>query len=210
MLSTNRERLRFRRLVPMLMKNSHDLTRLLVRWREGEPRAAEELWTRANGELRRLAAHYMRSERRDHTLQATALVNELFLRFFTSQPVQCQDRVHFFALAGQQIRHILVNHARDRQAMKRGGRRVRLSLSELNGLGRQMEPDVLDLELALQKLEQLDSRAAQAVELRFFGGLTEAEAAEVLGVSPATLKRDWEFARVWLLRELSRPDEANR
>lgn len=188
------------------MQNPHDLTGLLVRWRDGEPKAAEELWTRANDELRRLAAHYMRSERRDHTLQATALVNEVFLRFFSSRPVPCEDRVHFFALAGRQIRHILVNHARDRQAMKRGGRRVRLSLSELDGLGRAMEPELLDVELALQKLEQLDSRAAQAVELRFFAGLTEAEAAEVLGVSPATLKRDWEFARVWLLRELSRPE----
>src|SRR5688572_4041973 len=188
------------------MQKSHDLTGLLVLWRNGEPQAADELWTRANDELRRLAAHYMRSERRDHTLQATALVNEVFLRFFTSQPIQWQDRAHFFALAGRQMRHILVNHARDRQAMKRGGRRVRLSLSELNGLGRPMEPDVLEVELALQKLEELDSRAAQAVELRFFGGLTEAEAAEVLGVSTATLKRDWDFARVWLLRELSVPE----
>ena len=188
------------------MQNPHKLTGLLVRWRAGDPLAGEELWASANDELRRLAAHYLRSERRDHSLQATALVNEVFLKFFSSQPVHCQDRAHFFALAGRQIRHILVNHARDRQAMKRGGRRVRLSLSELDGLGRAMEPELLDVDLALQKLEQLDSRAAQAVELRFFGGLTEAEAAQVLDISPATLKRDWEFARVWLLRELSRPE----
>lgn len=187
------------------MQKPHNLTGLLARWREGEPQAAEELWTRTNDELRRLAAHYMRNERRDHTLQATALVNEVYLRFFSARPITLQDRAHFFALAGRQIRQILLNYARDRQAAKRGGRRVRLSLSELNGLGQPMEPQVLDVELALQKLEQLDARAARTVELRFFSGLTEAEASEVLGVSIATLKRDWEFARVWLLRELSRP-----
>src|ERR1044072_6942210 len=147
------------------MGNSDELTRLLTRWRDGDPQAADEPWTRANDELRRLAAHYMRGERRDHTLQATALVNEVYLRFFASKPIQCQDRVHFFALAGRQIRHILVNHARDHQALKRGGHRVRLSLSALDGLGLRMEPDVLDVELALEKLEKLDSRAAQAVEL---------------------------------------------
>ena len=187
------------------MEKAHNLTGLLARWREGEPQAAEELWTRTNDELRRLAAHYMRNERRDHTLQATALVNEVYLRFFSAKPIPLHDRAHFFALAGKQIRQILLNYARDRQAAKRGGRRVKLSLNELNGLGHAMEPQVLEVELALQKLEQLDARAARAVELRFFSGLTEAEVSEMLGVSIATVKRDWEFARVWLLRELSRP-----
>lgn len=153
-------------------------------------------------ELRRLAAHYMRQERPDHTLQATALVHELYLRLFQSEPVEWQNRAHFFAVAAQALRRILVNHARDRQAQKRGGKQVRLSLTDVNGLAEPAEHDLLEIEEALARLEQLDPRAARVVELRFFAGLTEAEAAEALGVSVATLKRDWAFGRAWLLRHL--------
>jgi RNA polymerase sigma factor (TIGR02999 family) len=181
---------------------SQSITALLMGWRQGDQRAAEQLMTTVYDELRRLAAHYMRSERPDHTLEATALVHEMYLKLFGSEPVQWQNRAHFFAVAAQQLRRVLVNHARDRHAQKRGGRRVKLSLSHANGLAQPREQDLLDLEDALERLEQVDARAARVIELRFFAGLREEEAAEVLGVSVATLKRDWTFGRAWLLRHL--------
>jgi RNA polymerase sigma factor (TIGR02999 family) len=181
------------------------LTELLLGWREGDRQAADRLMTVLYDELRRLAGHYMRQERSDHTLQATALVHELYLRLFASEKIEWQNRAHFFAVAAQQLRRILVNHARDRQAQKRGGKRVRLSLTEVNGLAEPSDEDLLDLEDALTKLEAIDSRAAQVVELRFFAGLQENEAAEVLNVSVPTVKRDWQFARAWLIRHMKRP-----
>jgi RNA polymerase sigma factor (TIGR02999 family) len=153
-------------------------------------------------ELRRLAAYHMRGERPDHTLQPTALVHEVFLRLFQGEPAQWQNRTHFFAIAGQQLRRVLVNHARDRRAEKRGGRRIKLTLSHAEGAAQSHEQDLLELDDALNKLEQFDARAARVIELRFFAGLTEAETAEALGVSVATLKRDWAFGRAWLLRHL--------
>ena len=154
-------------------------------------------------ELRRLAAYYMQRERSNHTLQPTALVHEMYLRLFQGEGVQSQSRTHFFAIAAQVLRRVLVNYARDRQAEKRGGKQIRLSLTEVNGLAAPSEHDVLAIDEALRRLEQVDERAARVVELRFFAGLTEAEAAETLGVSTATLKRDWSFGRAWLLRHLS-------
>jgi RNA polymerase sigma factor (TIGR02999 family) len=122
----------------------------------------------------------------------------LYFRLSASKAVDWQNRAHFFAVAAQQLRRILVNYARDRQALKRGGKQVKLALSEVNGLARPREQDVLDVDEALTRLATLDERAARVVELRFFGGLTEKAAAEALGISVATLKRDWTFARAWL------------
>ena len=178
------------------------VTTLLVSWREGDQGAAEKLIETVYQELRRLAGRYMREERADHTLQPTALVHEMVLRLFESQPVQWQNRAHFFAVAAQQLRRILVNHARDRQAGKRGGKRIKLTLSYVNGLSQSREQDLLELNDALDRLEQFEPRAARVIELRFFAGLTESEIAEALGVSLATLKRDWAFGRAWLLRHL--------
>ena len=178
------------------------VTTLLASWREGDQQAAGKLVETVYHELRRLAGHYMREERADHTLQPTALVHEMFLRLFESQPVQWQNRAHFFAIAAQQLRRILVNHARDRQADKRGGKRVKVTLSFVNGLAQSREQDLLELNDALDRLEQFDPRAARVIELRFFAGLTEPEIAEALGISLATLKRDWAFGRAWLLRRL--------
>lgn len=176
---------------------------LLKKWRAGDKSAADELMVRVYSELRRLAAQHLRAERSDQTLSATALVNEMYLRLSASEPVNWQNRVHFFAVAAQQIRRILVNYARDRQAQKRGGKQVKLSLSVVNGLEASRDQDLLDLEEALTELGTMDDRAARVVELRFFGGLTEREAAEVLGISVATLKRDWDFARAWLISRLT-------
>jgi RNA polymerase sigma factor (TIGR02999 family) len=178
------------------------VTILLANWRDGDPSAAEKLIAAVYNELRRIAGYYMRSERADHTLQPTALVHEMFLKLSNNEPVTWQNRAHFFAVAAQQLRHILVNHARDRQAEKRGGKRVKLTLSYVNGLSQTREQDVLELNEALERLERFEPRAARVVELRFFAGLTEAEAAEALGISVASLKRDWAFARAWLLRQL--------
>ena len=152
--------------------------------------------------LRRLAQRYMQQERVGHTLQATALVHETYLRIFGSKPVQWQNRAHFFAVAARQMRRILVDHARAAHAGKRGGCRVKLSLEDVPGLSQERDEDLLILEEALKRLESLDPRAARVVELRYFGGLTEKEAAEVLKISLATLKRDWEFARAWLFEQL--------
>jgi RNA polymerase sigma factor (TIGR02999 family) len=187
------------------------LTRLLVEWRNGNQEAAGKLFEAAYQELRRLAAWHLQGERPGHTLQPTALVNELYIKLFTGESVDWQNRAHFFAVAAQQMRRLLIDHARARMAAKRGGGDVRLSLSEIDGLTAAREEDLIELDLALRRLGELDERSASVVELRFFGGLTEKEAAEVLGISVATLKRDWDLARAWLTAELSmhksgRPD----
>lgn len=178
------------------------MTTLLEYWRAGDQKAADQLMSVVYDEMRRMARHYIRLERPGHTLQATALVHELYLKLFRSDPIEWKDRAHFYAVAAQALRRILVNHARDREAGKRGGKQVRLSLTEVNGLSDPVDHEVLEIEDALVKLEQVDSRAARVVELRFFAGLTEAEAAEALDISVATLKRDWAFGRAWLLRHL--------
>jgi RNA polymerase sigma factor (TIGR02999 family) len=182
------------------------LTQTLVDWRNGDQDAGNRLFTTAYQELRRLAAWHLQRERPGHTMQATALVNELYLKLFGGEPVEWQNRAHFFAVAAQQIRRLLVDHARACQAEKRGAGRVRLSLTEVSGLAVPIEEDLLDLDDALRRLEALDARAARIVELRYFGGLTEPEAAAVAGVSVATVKRDWDFARTWLISQLKPAD----
>ncbi len=186
-----------------MQPDSPNLTLWLHQWREGDHEAANRLFAAAYDELRRLAAWQWQRELPGHTLQPTALVNELYLKLFAGQTVDWQDRAHFFAVAAQQLRRLLIDHARARLAEKREGGRVRLSLTEVSGLEAPREEDLLELDEALNRLESLDPRAARIIELRFFGGLTEKEAAEVLEISVATLKRDWEFARTWLAAQLA-------
>ena len=181
--------------------DSGTFTRLLVEWRNGNQQAADQLFAAAYQELRRLAAWHFQRERPDHTLQPTALVNELYLKLFAGEPVEWQNRAHFFAVAAQQLRRLLIDHARARVAEKRGAGDVQLSLDEASGLAAPRQEDLIELDQALHCLEELDARCARVVELRFFAGLTEREAAEVLGISVATLKRDWDFARAWLITQ---------
>jgi len=176
---------------------------LLMEWQAGSEKAGEELLLHVYAELRRLAAHHMRRESPDHTLTPTALVHELYLRLFTAEPIEWRNRAHFFAVAARQFRHILVDHARMRQADKREGQRIQVTLVDAASSVQTPLHDLLALDEALDRLEELDSRASRIVEIRFFGGLTENEAAEVLGISVATVKRDWKFARTWLLGQLT-------
>lgn len=178
-----------------------DLTELLTNWRRGDREAGNELIQAAYDHLHRLASYYLQQERSDHTLNATALVNELYLKLFSAEPIEWQDRTHFFAVVAQQLRRILVDHARAARAEKRGGARVRVSLTAANQAA-VIDRDILEIDEALTRLEALDPRAAAGVELRFFGGLTEPEIAHTLGISPATLSRDWKVARAWLLTQL--------
>ncbi|SRR5579871_86606 len=183
--------------------DSPKLTLWLSEWRNGDQEAGNRLFAAAYEELRRLAAWQWQRELPGHTLQPTALVSELYLKLFAGQPVDWHGRAHFFAVAAQQLRRLLIDHARARLAEKRDGGRVRLSLTEVSGLEAPREEDLLDLDQALSRLEELDARAARVIELRFFGGLSEKEAAEVLEISVATLKRDWDFARTWLAAQLA-------
>jgi RNA polymerase sigma factor (TIGR02999 family) len=181
---------------------SHNVTELLRAWGSGDEAAGKQLIEVVYKELRRLAAHYLKSERSDHTLQPTALVHELYLKLFGGESVQWQSRGHFLAVAARQLRHIVVDYAKNRHALKRGGPHGKVSLEDVAEVGFVVNDRVLELDRALDRLAQLDGRAAQVVELRYFGGLTEAETGEALGISVATVKRDWEFARTWLLKEI--------
>jgi len=186
-----------------MLPDSEQITTLLLDWRQGNAGARDQLLAVVYNELHALASRYLRSERRDHTLQPTALVNELYLRVFTkAEPITWQNRAHFFAVAAQTLRRILVDHARAYQAGKRGGARVKLSLTAAQGWAKERAEDFVALDEALDRLAQLEPRSAQVVELRFFGGLQENEIAEVLGVSTITVKRDWKVARAWLLSQL--------
>jgi len=187
------------------MADEQDFTVLLSNWRGGSKEAGDELMAAAYERLHALASRQLRQERGDHTLQATALVHELYVKLFSSAPVALNDRAHFFAVAARQLRRILVDHARAVRSEKRGGDRVRVSLTEIQQLPSPIDVDILDLDDALKRLEALDARAAAGVELRFFAGLTESELVAALGVSPVTLYRDWRFARAWLLTELAPP-----
>ncbi|MBI1786680.1 MAG: sigma-70 family RNA polymerase sigma factor [Acidobacteria bacterium] len=180
-----------------------NLTQLLNQAGAGDPKAAARVMELVYGELRRLASHHMRKEKPGHTLQTTALVHEAYLRLAGPNGVRIQNRGHFYALAGQQMRRVLVDHARASRARKRGSGAVAIELAEVHGAGRRnQEVDVLALDQALGELEELDPRAAQVVELRFFGGYTDREVVEALGVSLATVRRDWDFAKAWLFERL--------
>ena len=180
---------------------------MLLAWNRGEPDALDALLPLVHQELRRLAAHYMRRERSCHTLQATALVNEAYLRLIEVQRVQWQNRAHFFAMAARLMRRILVDAARSRGHQKRGGGAPVLSLDEALVVPTEPGKDLVALDEALTALASVDSRKSQVVEMRFFGGLNIDETAEALQVSRDTVKRDWGFAKLWLLRELSGPNK---
>lgn len=184
-----------------------DVTRILKRASAGDESAINRLLPMVYDELRALAESYLQCENPGHTLQATALVHEAYLRLVKQEDVEWQNRAHFFALAAQAIRRILVDHARSRGRAKRGGDRERVTLDEDPALTPDRDLDLIELDAALEKLARLHERQARIVELRFFGGLTLREAAEVLGVSPWTVDGDWSMARAWLRREL-RPDDA--
>jgi RNA polymerase sigma-70 factor (ECF subfamily) len=188
-------------------QNTHRITTLLVGWRGGDLDARDKLITLVYPQLKRVAGRYLRQQRRDHTLQPTALVNELYMSLFGQEPITLQDRNHFFAVAAHQLRRILIDYTRAAHAQKRGGKHVRVTLSDSPGPDGRAD-DVLVLDEALSELESIDPRAAQVVEFRFFAGLKEREAAELLDVSQATVKRDWEFARAWLSKRLAPSDHA--
>ena len=184
-----------------------EVTQLLLAWSQGEQAALDKLIPLVTAELRRLADHYMGGERPDHTLQTTALVNEAYLRLVDSRRVRWQNRAHFFALSAQLMRRILVDFARTRNYQKRAGKAERVPLDEALVMSQERERDLVALDEALKTLAATDPRKSQVVELRFFGGLSVDETAEVLKVSPDTVLRDWRLAKVWLYRELNNSDQ---
>lgn len=181
---------------------SQRVTVLLSAWRNGDQDAQDRLFELVYGDLRRLAHRYMARERPGHTLQATALVNEAYLRLIDINQVHWQDRAHFFAVAARVMRRVLVDGARSRRYQKRGGGEVNVSLDEALLVSKEHGPDLVTLDDALTALAAVDARKSQVVELRFFGGLSADETATVLGVSSDTVLRDWKMAKVWLLREI--------
>jgi RNA polymerase sigma factor (TIGR02999 family) len=181
-----------------------DVTALLVNWSQGDRHALDELMPLVYGELRRLAGSYLRRERAGHTLQGTAIVHEAFLRLVNQNDVQWKSRAHFYGIAAQMIRRILVDHARSQQAAKRGAGAIRIELDEGMAVSASQEVDLVGLDSALEKLAALDERQSRIVELRFFTGLSVEETAEVMALSPATIKREWSSARAWLFREINR------
>ncbi|HXB55980.1 MAG TPA: ECF-type sigma factor [Vicinamibacteria bacterium] len=180
---------------------SKPISELLVRWKGGDQEALQALLPLVYDELKRIAHHYLRNERPGHTLQSTALVHEAYLRLVES-PLQLQNRAHFFAVAARLMREILVDHARRRRAAKRDYR-CKITLDRAVALPQKREVDLLALDDALDELSRLDPRQGRIVELRFFGGLSIEETSEILGISPATVKREWATARAWLHREMS-------
>ena len=187
--------------------SSTRINRLLADWGQGNEQARDALIPVVYGELRRLARRHLWRERPDHTLQSAALVNEAYLRLVRQDAPQWQNRAHFFGVAAQLMRHILVDHARNRMAGKRGGA-PRLSLDPELAPAHNPEIDVVALDGVLDKLTALDPQQGRLIELRFFGGLSIEEAAVVLGISPATVKREWTTARAWLRRELKKDAES--
>jgi RNA polymerase sigma factor (TIGR02999 family) len=184
-----------------------NITQLLVAWGRGDQEALEALMPHVQLELHRLAAHYIAGERPGHTLQATALVNEAYLKLVDWKGVQWADRAHFFGIAANMMRRVLVDYARSRGRAKRGGGAVAVSLSQVDGVPLPGENDLLSIDEVLQDLERIAPRQSKVIELRYFGGLSLEETAEALNVSVGTVRRDWSLARAWLFRELSRRGE---
>jgi RNA polymerase sigma-70 factor, ECF subfamily len=180
----------------------HEVTQLLADWSQGDRAALDKLTPLVYDELHRLAHHYMEGQRSDHTLQTTALVSEAYLRLADQKRPNFTNRSHFFAVAAKAMRQILVNHAKAAQRQKRGGGAAKLELDEAALVLPEQPRAILDLNDALEKLAILDSRKAQVIELRYFGGLKQDEIAEVLKISTITVRRDWVFAKAWLYNEL--------
>ncbi len=183
--------------------SSQDVTQLLVAWGNGDQAARDQLMPLVYEELHRLAHHYMRRERPSNTLQTSGLVNEAFLKLVDQRDVHWQNRAHFFGIAAQMMRRILVDYARNRRYAKRGGNAPRVSLNEALIVSDERSAEVVALDDALKDLATMDQRKGQIVELRFFGGLSIEETAELLGVSPGTVMRDWTLAKAWLRREMT-------
>lgn len=188
----------------MATRSSEGITQLLEKWSKGDEKALDQLMPLVYDELHRLAESYLRRERREHTLQPTALVNELFLKFFDQNSMSWQNRAQFFGVAARIMRRILVDHARAHHSVKRGGDRLAVSLKDIAAFGAQPDADLLVLHDVLNQLEQLDPVQGRIVELRFFGGLTIRETAEVMNISHATVEREWRTAKAFLKLELTR------
>ncbi len=184
------------------MHPSEGITQLLIDWEKGDQGALEKLMPLVYSELRRLASNYLRRERAEHTLQPTALVNEAYLKLVDQRNAKWQNRAHFFGISAQLMRRILVDHAREHQAVKRGGSQQRISITSVEKLAQEPEVDLLALNEALDELARMDPQQSRIVELKFFGGLSIEEIGEVLGISHATVERDWKMARAWLRRQL--------
>ena len=191
----------------MTERSPHDVTRLLEAWNHGDQAALEELTPLVYSELRRLARRYMGGERPGHTLQTTALAHEAYIRLVNWKNVDWQNRAHFFAMAAGMMRRILVDFARSRRYAKRGGGVRKVSLSEAAEIYQERTPDLVALDDALTSLATFAPRQSQVVQMRYFGGLSIEETAEVLKVSPATVRRDWSLAQAWLFRELRKGGE---
>jgi RNA polymerase sigma factor (TIGR02999 family) len=187
----------------MAVPLTHEVTRLLKAWTAGDEQALERLTPLVYEELHRVAQRCMAGERSGHTLQTTALVNEVYVRLVDCGQIAWQDRAHFFAVSSQLMRRILIDFARSRGYRKRGGGLAHVSLDEVASVCNEPDPNLVALDDALKALAEVDARKSKVVELRFFGGLSVEETAEVLGVSGETVMRDWRLARAWLLRELS-------
>lgn len=183
------------------------VTDLLAQWRAGDRDALDALMPLVYEELRRLARHYLRQERSDHTLQSTALVHEAYMRLVGQNSPEWKSRAHFFGVAARLMRQILVDHARASRAAKRGGDSLKLTLNEALAGSKEKDLDILALDDALNNLTQLHPQQSEIVELRFFSGLSIEDTSEVLGVSPATVKRNWTTARAWLFREMNRSEQ---
>jgi RNA polymerase sigma factor (TIGR02999 family) len=181
------------------------VTELLLRWKRGDQKSLQDLLPLVYSELRRLAQHHLRGERSDHTLQSTALVHEAYLRLVKPSSLQVESRGHFFALASQLMREVLVDYARSRKAGKRDGG-TRLTLDEAGDLSQSRDVDLLALDDALNQLSRISPRQSRIVEMRYFGGLSIEETSEFLGVSSATVERDWTVARAWLHRQINRTE----
>src|SRR5271167_261307 len=187
----------------MVLPSTHEVTRLLKAWTTGDEQALEKLTPLVYEELHRRAHHYMVGQRSEHVLQTTALVNEVYLRLVDCKQMNWQDRAHFIAMSAHLMRRILIDFARSRGYQKRGGGAVHISLDEAPSVCKEPDPNLLALDDALKALAAVDERESKIVELRFFGGLSIEETAEVLKVSVETVMRDWRLAKSWLLRELT-------
>jgi len=184
-------------------ETSQNVTQLLIGWSNGDKEALDALLPVVYEELRKQAARYLRRERVGHTLQTTALIHEAYLKLVDQKNVHWQNRAHFFGIAAQLMRRILVDHARTKKRAKRGGSDIRVSFNDANLMTPSQNLDIVALDEALTRLNEIDEQQSRIVELRFFSGLTVAETAEVLAISPATVKRDWSMAKAWLHREIS-------
>lgn len=187
--------------------SSQSITQLLIEWRDGDQTALDRLIPLVHQELRRLAHRYLKQERREHTLQTTALVNEAYLKLVDHKGMHWQNRAHFFAVAAQAMRRILVDHARTRAALKRGGELAMTNLDEAATVADTQAAELLALNDALDQLAHLDARKSRIIELRYFGGMTLEETAEVVGLSPTTVHREWKSAKTWLLKTMSQQDK---